>query len=77
MPKLGLEVKRIEQRGPDTFLSLSLSEKDGLKSVSFELTLHNVNAGAINFDDHGGICIWTKEGAPVFVNFGKPAEVIP
>lgn len=76
MPKLKLEVKGKEQRGPHTYLQLLLSEKDGPKSVPLEFTLHNVDES--NVDVKGtGMRIVTKEGAPVYLNFGKPMESIP
>lgn len=75
MAKLRLSVKRKEQRGADTFLSLRLSEDDGPQSIPFEVTLHNVDEGKVDVKN-GGMCIMTKEGAPVLVNFGKPAESI-
>ena len=69
------KVKKQEQRGSDTFLELELSENDGPKSISLEVTLHNVDALSVDVQE-GGMQIITKEGAPIIVNIRKPVEVM-
>lgn len=73
MPRLKLKVERREQRGPNAFLRLQLSEGDGPRSIPFEMTLHNVELRNVDVKSDG-MCVITKEGAPVLVNFGKPGE---
>jgi len=73
MAKLNLKLEEKEQVGADTRLKLQLSEEDGPKSISLEITLHEVRAEDVDVKE-GGMLVTTKEGAPVYVNFGKPAE---
>ena len=73
MAKLNLKLEEKEQVGADTRLKLQLSENDGPKGISFELTLHDVREQDVDVKE-GGMLVVTKEGAPVYVNFGKPAE---
>ena len=75
MAKLLLKEEKREQRGPDTFLKLRLSEDDGPRSISLDVTLHNVDGRRVDVKS-GGMSITTKEGAPVFMNFRKPEEGI-
>lgn len=74
MSKLNIEVLEKKQKGPDTFLSLHLSEKpeDEEKTLTFEMTFHNVKSEDV--DVRGGIQVITKEGAPVILSIGKPIE---
>ena len=73
MPKLKIEELKREERGPDTFLELSLSETDGDRKVALGITLHNVESKKI-IVEKGGISFRTKDGAPVIINILKPEE---
>lgn len=75
MARLKLELKEMEQRGQDAFVRLGLSEKDGPKSISVGLTLHNVRKEDVEVKE-GGMLFVSEEGAPVYVSFGKPEEGI-
>ena len=76
MSKLNIGVSKKEQRGRDTFLSLILSEKveedDGDKSVTLDVTLHDVMSESVVV--RNGVLLETKEGAPVILNIGRPTE---
>ena len=73
MPKLEIIEQKRKQRGPDTFLELSLGERDGDKKTTIEITFHDVESEKINVKK-GGISLQTKDGAPVIINILKPGE---
>ena len=73
MPKLEITEQERKQRGPDTFLKLSLGETDGGMETTLGITFHDVESEKINVKK-GGISLQTKDGAPVIINILKPGE---
>ncbi|MFA4881077.1 MAG: hypothetical protein WC650_05675 [Candidatus Doudnabacteria bacterium] len=73
MPKLEMEIKEQEQKGPDTVLKIKLSEspEDGNKSTTVKLTLHNVKSSNVG-KKQGGILFYTEDGAPCILRIDAP-----
>ena len=72
MSKLKMEIKKQEQRGLDTFLTIKVSEseKDGGANTTVEITLHDVQKQVKM--DQGGVLFYTKDGAPCILMIAAP-----
>ncbi len=72
--KLRMEDLKKTEIGSDTRVDMVLAETDGPAKVPLSLTFHNVKAADIDIDrSQTGMCVTTREGASIYINYGKPA----
>jgi len=77
MVKLNMEIAEKEQRGPDTFLKIRVSEceRDGsAASTTVDVTLHDVRCDSIEVEQDG-ILFHNKMEAPCILQIGAPLSV--